>query len=79
VQASSNLEDNINHPLAPAFYTISTMHCMTVSLALGGEGLGNMWGERQAGGLLAETGFVVQDVKQVTGGIINNYYICTTA
>ena len=77
VQASSNLEDNISHPLAPAFYTISTFHCMTVSLALGGEGLGNMWGEQKARELLAEAGFVVQAVKQVPGDIINNYYICT--
>jgi ubiquinone/menaquinone biosynthesis C-methylase UbiE len=79
VQASSNLEDNIQHALAPAFYTISTMHCMTVSLALGGEGLGTMWGEQQARELLSEAGFVVQDVKQVPGDIINNYYVCTKA
>jgi SAM-dependent methyltransferase len=79
VQASSNLEDNIAHPLAPAFYMMSTMHCMTVSLALGGEGLGNMWGEQKARELLGEAGFIVQDVKQVPGDIINNYYICTRA
>jgi len=77
VAASSNLEDNLDHPLAPAFYTISTAHCMTVSLAYGGEGLGNMWGEQKARELLGEAGFVVQDVKKVEGDIINAYYICT--
>jgi ubiquinone/menaquinone biosynthesis C-methylase UbiE len=79
VQASSHLHENLDHPLAPAFYTFSTMHCMTVSLALGGEGLGNMWGEQKARELLAEAGLMVQDVKQVEGDIINNYYICTKA
>ena len=28
------------HPLAPLLFTVSTMHCTTVSLAAGGEGLG---------------------------------------
>lgn len=77
VRASSNLEDNLDHPMAAAFYTISTMHCMTVSLALGGEGLGNMWGEQTARRMITEAGLIVQDVKQVPGDIINNYYICT--
>ena len=33
IKASSHLEENIQIPLAPFLYTISTMHCMTVSLA----------------------------------------------
>ena len=28
--ASSNLEENMDHPLAPMMYSISTLHCMTV-------------------------------------------------
>jgi ubiquinone/menaquinone biosynthesis C-methylase UbiE len=75
IAASSNLEENLEHPLAPAFYTISTMHCMTVSLALGGEGLGNMWGTQKALELFGEAGFKDVDVKQVEGDILNNYYI----
>ena len=63
----------------PFMYTASTMHCMTVSLALGGEGLGNMWGEEQARALLTEAGFALQDVKQVEGDISNNYCIATKA
>jgi ubiquinone/menaquinone biosynthesis C-methylase UbiE len=77
IAASSNLEENLDAPFAPTFYAISTMHCMTVSLAYGGEGLGNMWGEQKARELLAEAGFTLQDVKRVEGDIINNYYICT--
>jgi SAM-dependent methyltransferase len=77
IQASSKLEENLDHPLAPGFYAISTMHCMTVSLALGGEGLGAMWGEQTARALLAEAGLVLQDVKQVEGDFFNNYYVAT--
>jgi hypothetical protein len=47
----------MDHPLAPFLYTASTMHCMTVSLAQGGEGLGTMWGEELAREVLREAGF----------------------
>jgi SAM-dependent methyltransferase len=77
IAASSKLEENLEHPLAPAFYSISTMHCMTVSLALGGEGLGNMWGTQKAHELFGEAGFRDIVTKQVEGDILNNYYICT--
>ena len=33
------------------------MHCMTVSLAQGGEGLGAMWGEEKARQYLNKAGF----------------------
>jgi SAM-dependent methyltransferase len=75
IAASSNVEENLDHPLGPFLYTISTMHCMTVSLALGGEGLGTVWGEQKARELLAEAGFTDVQVKQVAGDILNNYYI----
>ena len=48
---------------------------MTVSLALGGEGLGTAWGEQKACELLAEAGFARVDVKRVEKDIVNNYYI----
>ena len=38
VAADSTHAGNMEHPMGPMMYTISTMHCMTVSLALGGEG-----------------------------------------
>ena len=77
IAASSELADNIGHPLAPMLYTASTMHCMTVSLALDGEGLGTVWGEQLARQKLAEAGFTSVDVKQVPGDIMNSYYIAT--
>src|SRR3990170_2931046 len=77
IAASSNVHENMDHPLGPALYAVSTMHCMTVSLALNGEGLGTMWGEQLARQKLAEAGFASVDVKKVPGDIFNNYYIAT--
>ena len=55
--ASSNLEDNVANPMAPMLYAISTLHCLTVSLAHGGAGLGTAFGEQKARELLAGAGF----------------------
>jgi len=76
IQASSNLEENMQHPLAPMLYGVSTLHCMTVSLALNGEGLGTVWGEQKARELLTEAGFKRIDVEHVEGDIFNSYYVC---
>ena len=54
---SSHVEDNIGNPFAPVYYGISTLHCMTVSLAHGGAGLGTMWGQELATKMLHEAGF----------------------
>ncbi|MEX2159501.1 MAG: class I SAM-dependent methyltransferase [Dehalococcoidia bacterium] len=75
IAASSNLHENMEHPLAPAMYGISTFHCMTVSLALGGEGLGTMWGEQKAHELMGEAGFKDITTAKVEGDILNNYYV----
>jgi 2-polyprenyl-3-methyl-5-hydroxy-6-metoxy-1,4-benzoquinol methylase len=75
VQASSDVHENLEHPMAPFLYTTSTMHCMTVSLALDGEGLGTMWGEQRARELLAEAGFHDVNVERIEGDIFNNFYV----
>jgi 2-polyprenyl-3-methyl-5-hydroxy-6-metoxy-1,4-benzoquinol methylase len=76
IAASSKTEENIQNPLAPTLYTFSTMHCMTVSLAQGGDGLGTVWGRQMAEQKLKEAGFSdTIDVKQVDGDILNYYYI----
>lgn len=77
IDASSHVHKNLNHPMAPLLYTISCMHCMTVSLALNGEGLGAMWGEEQARALLAEAGFTQVDVKRLPHDFQNSYFIAT--
>ena len=76
IAASSKTEENIQNPLAPTLYTFSTMHCMTVSLAQGGDGLGTVWGRQMAEQKLKEAGFSdTINVKQVDGDILNYYYI----
>ena len=75
IAASSNLAENGEHPLGSYLYTVSCMHCMTVSLAQGGAGLGTMWGEQVALRMLAEAGFSQVEVRRVPGDIINSYYI----
>ena len=75
IAASSHLEENLEHPLGPTLYTISTMHCMTVSLANGGAGLGTVWGEQTALRMLAEAGFRDVTVERVEGDVFNVYYV----
>jgi SAM-dependent methyltransferase len=74
IAASTDLHENVEHPLAPMLYAVSVMHCMTVSLAYGGEGLGTMWGEQTARQYLADAGFHA-DRGKTGGDFINNYYI----
>ena len=76
IATSSRLERNLDNPFAPFLFTVSTMHCMTVSLAAGGEGLGACWGEEQARELLAEAGFTDVDVSRIEGDLLNAYYVC---
>jgi SAM-dependent methyltransferase len=75
VGASSNLDENLDHPLAAGLYVNSTMYCLTVSLAQGGEGLGAMWGEQTVRQYLADAGFTRVEVRRIEGDMINNYYI----
>lgn len=77
IAASSKLSENLDLMLGPFMYTFSCMHCMTVSLAQGGAGLGAMWGEQKARQMLAEAGFTVVDVKKIEGDFFNNYFIAT--
>jgi len=56
VRAGETLAENLN-PLGAMMYSMSTLHCMTVSLAHGGEGIGTLMGERKARELAEEAGF----------------------
>jgi len=75
IGSSSQLENNKTHLLGPFLYTISCLHCMTVSLALDGHGLGAMWGKEKAIEMLNEAGFSSVEVKQLPHDPINYYYI----
>jgi SAM-dependent methyltransferase len=78
IKASSRVEDNIGAPMAPYLYTVSTMHCMSVSLGLDGAGLGTCWGRQLATTMLADAGFTDVDVREIESDPLNYYYICRT-
>ena len=75
IQGSSHHHENLDHPGGPLLYMISCMHCMTVSLAQGGDGLGAMWGEQKARELLAEAGFSSVDVHLLEHDPFNAYFV----
>jgi SAM-dependent methyltransferase len=77
IVASSTLAENLDHPLGPFLYTVSCMHCMSVSLASGGMGLGAMWGEQKAREMLGEAGFTSVRTARVEGDVANICYIAT--
>ena len=56
-------------------YAISTMHCMTVSLAQGGEGVGAMWGEGKTREYLHRAGFRHVRTNRLAHDIQNNWYV----
>jgi len=78
IKASSNVQDNVEHPIAPALYTFSTMHCMPVSLGLGGDGLGTVWGRELATSMLHEAGFADVQINELEDDPFNDYYVCRT-
>jgi 2-polyprenyl-3-methyl-5-hydroxy-6-metoxy-1,4-benzoquinol methylase len=75
IAGSSHIHKNLDHPLAPLLYTISCMHCMTVSLAQGGEGLGAMWGEEKTREYLQKAGFRSIETHRLAHDIQNNWYV----
>jgi 2-polyprenyl-3-methyl-5-hydroxy-6-metoxy-1,4-benzoquinol methylase len=75
IKASSRLEDNIGVPMAPYLYTVSTMHCMSVSLGLDGAGLGTVWGRQLATAMLEDAGFNAVQVSEIESDPLNYYYI----
>jgi SAM-dependent methyltransferase len=75
IQGSSHHHENLDHPGGPLLYTISCMHCMTVSLAQGGDGLGAMWGEQKARELLGEAGFTSGDMHLLEHDPFHAYFV----
>ncbi|RZT86646.1 methyltransferase family protein [Pseudonocardia sediminis] len=73
--ASSDLAENVGNPFAPWIYSISTLHCMTVSLASGGAGLGAAWGESLARQMLGEAGFGDVVAHPAPGQGLNLIYV----
>ena len=75
IKGSSLVHNNIGHPIGTFLYTVSCMHCMTVSLAQGGEGLGAMWGEEKTREYLGRAGFRSVEKYELAHDIQNNWYV----
>jgi 2-polyprenyl-3-methyl-5-hydroxy-6-metoxy-1,4-benzoquinol methylase len=75
IAGSSHVHHNMEHPIGPFVYAISCLHCMTVSLAAGGAGLGAMWGRETALAMLADAGFANVDVQTLPHDFMNLYYV----
>lgn len=76
IDASSTHHGDLDHPIGPLLYTISCLHCMTVSLARGGAGLGAMWGRERATALFEAAGFGDVEVHTLDHDPQNAYYVC---
>lgn len=76
INASRHVHENRGHPIGTLLYTISCMHCMTVSLAQNGAGLGAMWGRETAEAMFREAGFGTVEVHELGHDIQNCYYVC---
>ena len=73
--AATPVEENLDSPMAPFLYSISAMHCMQVSLAYEGEGVGAAWGDQMAREFLQEAGFTDPVAYPVAGDNMNTYYV----
>lgn len=75
IDASSNVRNNLDHPMGALLYSVSCMHCMTVSLAQGGLGLGAMWGTEKASEMLKDAGFNEVEIHRLPHDVQNCYYV----
>lgn len=75
ISGTSHIHKDIDHPIGTFLYTVSCMHCMTVSLAQGGEGLGAMWGEERTREYLQRAGFRSITTHRLAHDIQNNWYV----
>ena len=75
ILAHTHHHENRDHPVGTFIYAISCMHCMSVSLANGGPGLGAAWGVEKAREMLADAGFADVTVNTLPHDPMNYYYV----
>jgi 2-polyprenyl-3-methyl-5-hydroxy-6-metoxy-1,4-benzoquinol methylase len=75
ISGTGHVHKDVEHPIGTLLYTVSCMHCMTVSLAQGGEGLGAMWGEEKTHEYLQRAGFGSVKKNRLAHDIQNNWYV----
>ena len=73
--AADTLEANMGNPMAAVQYSVSTLHCLTVSLAHGGAGIGTVFGEQMARRLLTDAGFEDPTVHPAPGQPMDAVYV----
>ena len=78
-RGSSRLENNLDHPIGPYLYSVSCLHCTSVSLAAGGPGLGTLWGREAARSLLEETGFGSVEVRELPEDDTTDFWVARKA
>ncbi len=76
INASSDLDDNIDNPMATSLDAFSLFHCMTVSLGLDGVGLGTVWGTQLATSMLNDAGFSKVEIQTIEDDPFNAFYVC---
>ncbi|HET7014496.1 MAG TPA: methyltransferase domain-containing protein, partial [Streptosporangiaceae bacterium] len=76
---ADTLGGNLANPMASIMYSASTLHCLTVSLAHGGAGIGTVFGEQRARRMLADAGFAQPDVQPAPGTPLDAVYITRKA
>jgi hypothetical protein len=74
IAGSSHHHQDREHPIGAFLYTISCMHCMSVSLTQGGDGLGAMWGGERALAMLDAAGFSAVQVHSLDHDFQNFFY-----
>ena len=77
ISGTSHVHKDVDHPIGTFLYAVSCMHCMTVSLAQGGEGVGAMWGEEKTREYLTKAGFRSITTHRLAHDIQNNWYVVT--
>ena len=75
INASSNLEENLELPWASFLYAISVVHCLSVSLGQGGAGLGTVWGVQTAERMVREAGFASVVRHKLEADPFNAYFV----
>lgn len=73
--APSDLDEQAALPWAPMMYGVSLGHCLTVSLAQGGAGLGAMWGREAAMEALHDAGFSDVATFELKGDPMDLLYV----
>ena len=77
IGASSHVHENLELPGGAVHLHVLVMHCMTVSLAHGGEGLGPVWGGQTARQMLDRGRLWPGRGQRIETDPFNSYYVAT--